>query len=147
MTQRRMSPPQVGETIRVEYNPKNHDVRVLLDEAHDRKALERHKADDFQAALDAPVCTPPPLQDDVARALRGAGLGDLVDGGQPQIMVQSEGEQPVAVPLHAMDPSVGGAAGILATVLTPGIELDGKAIFGNNDAVAIDWNAFINRRA
>ena len=30
LTQRRMNPPQVGETLQVRYNPKNHDVKVLL---------------------------------------------------------------------------------------------------------------------
>lgn len=31
--------------------------------------------------------------------------------------------------------------------LTPGVELAGKAMPGTNDAVAIDWNAFLNAQA
>jgi len=211
LKQRRMSPPEVGDTIRVEYDPKSHDVKVLLDEAHDRKALKQQKEDDFKAALDAPVGTAAPVRTDVAAALARAGLGDMLAGATvtagpngetliqtaPQVLVQSDGEEPVAVPSHAMDPSVGGAAGILAngvpcsavvlaviplpgqktstgqdatgmvmsvTIpgfdpfqaqtgmyvppaalarLTPGTELAGKAINGNNDAVAIDWDAFL----
>jgi hypothetical protein len=110
----------------------------------------------------------------------------------------SDGEEPVEVTSHPIDPAVGGAAGIrangvpcratvLAVVpltghktsagedatglvlsvtiedhppfqaqtgmyvppaamprLAPGVELVGKAIVGHNDAVAIDWNAFMN---
>jgi hypothetical protein len=212
MKQRRMTPPAVGETIRVEYDPKSHDVKVLPDEKHDRKAIKKQTADDFQSALDAPIGSAPPMRTDVANALRAAGLGDVVDGGTitpdaqcgtvlsgpPRIVVQSGAEPPVEVPLHAMDPSLGGAAGILANglpcratvlavvplagqktstgedatglVLTvtiagqpphqaqtgmyvppaalgrlaPGSELVGKAVVGNNDAIAIDWNAFIS---
>ena len=33
-----MSPPAVGDTIRVRYNPKNHEVEVLYDE-HAREHL------------------------------------------------------------------------------------------------------------
>ena len=115
----------------------------------------------------------------------------------PTVFVQSDGEL-VEVTSHAIDPSVGGAAGIRAngvpcraTVLAiiplvgqktsagedatglvlsvtidgqdpfqaqtgmyvppaamprlaPGIELVGKAIVGHNDAVVVDWNAFMN---
>jgi hypothetical protein len=186
MKERRMTPPVVGETLRVEYNPK-HQVKVLLDEAHDRKAIEKQRADDFQAALDAPIGV--------------AAVGDSAAAGPSQILVQSGDEAPVAVPLHAMDPALGGAAGILAngvpcratvlavvplagqktstgedatglvlsvvvsgqspyqaqsgmyvppaalSLLTPGVELVGKAVVGNNDAVAIDWNAFITSQS
>ena len=109
----------------------------------------------------------------------------------------ADGEQPVEVTSHAMDPSVGGLAGIrtngvacraivLAIIplpgqktsagedatglvlsvtingqapfqaqtgmyvpaaaldrLAPGDELDGKALPGKNDAVAIDWNTYL----
>jgi hypothetical protein len=212
LKQRRMSPPEVGDIIRVEYDAKSHDVNVLLDETHDRKAIAKNKDDAFQAALQAPVGTAAPMNDDVAKALERAGLGDLLSGATvssgrpgeividtaPQVLVQSDGQEPVAVTSHAMDPSVGGAAGILAngvpchaTVLaviplpgqktsmgedatglvmsvtipgeapfqaqtgayvppaalarlTPGSELVGKALPGNNDAVAIDWNAFLS---
>jgi hypothetical protein len=115
----------------------------------------------------------------------------------PTVFVQSDGEAPVEVTSHAMDPTVGGLAGILtngvpcrATVLAviplagqktsagedatglvlsvtiadqapfqaqtgmyvpsaaldrlaAGDELDGKALAGKNDAVAIDWNAYL----
>jgi len=128
LKQRRMSPPEVGDVIRVEYDVKSHDVKVLLDETHDRKALAKSKDDAFKAALEAPVGSAPPMNDDVARALRGAGLGNLLDGATvssgrpgeivietpPQVFVQSDGDAPVAVTSHAMDPSVGGIAGILA---------------------------------
>jgi hypothetical protein len=211
MKQRRMTPPEVGETIRVEYDAKSHDVKVLLDETHDRKAIRNEKDAAFQTALDAPVGTAAPMRADVAKALARAGLGGLLDGatvgigGQidtviqvpPKVFVQSDGEEPVEVTSHAMDPSVGGLAGIRtngvacrATVmaiiplpgqktsvgedatglvlsvtingqapfqaqtgmyvpaaaldrLAPGDELDGKALPGKNDAVAIDWNAYL----
>jgi hypothetical protein len=211
MKQRRMSPPGVGDTIRVEYDPKSHDVKVLFDETHDRKLIDKQKDDAFHAALEAPVGSAPPLNPDVSAALQRAGLGDLLDGATvtgghidaviqsaPQVLVQSDGEEPVAVSSHALDPSVGGAAGILANGvpctavvlaviplpgqktsmgedatgmvmsvsipgfdayqaqagmyvppaalarLAPGVELTGKAIRGTNDAVAIDWNAFLS---
>jgi hypothetical protein len=128
LKQRRMSPPEVGDTIRVEYDPKSHDVKVLFDEAHDRKALAKEKDNSFQAALNAPVGSAAPMNDDVAKALQRAGLGDMLDGATigpgghvdrviqtaPQVFVQSDGEEPVPLETHAMDPSVGGAAGILA---------------------------------
>ena len=212
LEQRRMSPPAVGDRIRVQYNPKNHEVKVLYDEAHDRKAIDKEKDNSFKAALDAPVGSGPPINDDVAGVLQRAGLGDLLDGATirpggsietviqtaPQVFVQSDGEAPVPVTSHPMDPSVGGAAGILANGVTcratvlaviplpgqktstgeeatglvmsvtiagqapfqaqvgayvppaalarlaPGAELEGKALPGNNDAVAIEWNAFLN---
>ena len=73
LKQRRMSPPEVGETLHVEYDPKSHDVNVLLDESHDRKAIRKEKAEAFQAALDAPIGTATPMRADVAKALgRGA---------------------------------------------------------------------------
>jgi hypothetical protein len=212
LKQRRMSPPEVGDILRVEYDPKDHDVKVLVDESHDRKAIAKHKDDAFQAALDAPVGSAPPMNDDVTKALQQAGLGDLLGGATissgrpgeivietaPQVFVQSDGEAPVAVTAHAMDPSVGGAAGILAngvpcraTVLavvplpgqktslgedatglvmsvripghapfqaqtgayvppaalarlTAGSEVVGTALPGVNDAVVIDWNAFLS---
>jgi hypothetical protein len=211
LKQRRMSPPAVGDTMRVEYDPKSHDVKVLPDEAHDRKAIGKQKDDDFKAALNAPVGSAAPMSGDVAAALQRAGLGDLLDGATvsagahgetvietaPQVLVQSDGEEPVAVPSHALDPTFGGAAGILAngvpcsavvlaviplpgqktstgedatgmvmsvTIpgfdpfqaqtgmyvppaalarLGPGAELPAKTITGNNDAVAIDWDAFL----
>jgi hypothetical protein len=118
----------------------------------------------------------------------------------PTVFVLSDGEL-VEVTSHAIDPSIGGAAGIRAngvpcraivlaiipltgqrtsagedatglvlsvTVdgqdafqaqtgmfvppaamprLAPGVELVGKAIVGHNDAVVIDWNAFMNGAA
>jgi hypothetical protein len=181
LEQRRMSPPEVGETIRVEYDSKRHDVKVLLDETHNRKTIRDEKAKTFRAALDAPV-----------------GTVDRVIEAAPRIFVQSDGEEPVEVTSHPMDPAVGGAAGIRAngvpcraTVLAvipltgqktsagedatglvlsvtidgqapfqaqtgmyvppaamprlaAGVELVGKAIAGNNDAVVVDWNAFMN---
>lgn len=128
LKQRRMSPPEVGDIIRVEYDAKSHDVKVLLDETHDRKAIAKSKDKSFQAALHAPIGSAAPMNDDVAKALQRAGLGDLLSGatvssGQPgeyviesapQVFVQSDGEEPGAVTSHAMDPSVGGAAGIFA---------------------------------
>ena len=215
LEQRKMTPPNVGDTIRVEYNPKNHDVRVLLDETHDRKTIAKEKDAAFEAALNAPVGSAPPMRADVARALESAGLGGLLDGATidadgtinkvivdaPQVFVQSDGEEPLAVASHALDPSVGGAAGILAkgvpctatllavfalpgqkvstgedatgllmlvtvagrppfqaqtgayvppaalALLAPGVELHGKVMPDNNDAVAIDWNGFITSRA
>jgi hypothetical protein len=212
LKQRRMTPPEVGDTIRVEYDPKSHDVKVLFDEAHDRKAREKEKDSSFKAVLDAPVGSAAPINDDVARALQRAGLGDMLDGATisagghvdrviqtaPQVFVQSDGEEPVEVTSHAMDPSLGGAAGILANgvpcratllaviplpgqktstgqdatglvmsvtiggglpyqaqcgayvppaalaKLSPGAELQGTAIVGNNDAVVIDWDAFLS---
>jgi hypothetical protein len=212
LEQRRMSPPEVGETIRVEYDSKRHDVKVLLDETHNRKTIRDEKAKAFRAALDAPVGTAAPMESGVARALARAGLGDLLDGATigpggrvdrvieaaPRIFVQSDGEEPVEVTSHPMDPAVGGAAGIRAngvpcraTVLAvipltgqktsagedatglvlsvtidgqapfqaqtgmyvppaamprlaAGVELVGKAIVGHNDAVVVDWNAFMN---
>ena len=212
LEQHRMSPPAVGDTIRVRYNPKNHEVEVLYDEAHDRKTTEQEKDKAFKAALDAPVGSGPPINDDVAKVLERAGLGDLLDGATigpggsietviqtaALVFIQSDGEAPVPLTTHAMDPSVGGAAGTLAngvpcqatllaviplpgqktstgedatglvmsvTIagqapyqaqvgayvppaalarLAPGAEFEGKAMPGNNDAVAIDWNAFLS---
>jgi hypothetical protein len=129
LEQRRMTPPAVGDTIRVEYDAKSHDVKVLLDETHDRRLIEQHKNDSFQAALDAPIGSAPPLDGGVAEALQRAGLGSLLEGATvtrgehgetvvqsaPEVLVQSDGEQPVAVRSHALDPAVGGAAGILAS--------------------------------
>jgi hypothetical protein len=211
LEQRRMSPPEVGDTIRVEYDPKSHDVKVLFDEAHDRKALAKEKDNSFQAALDAPVGSAAPINDDVAKALQRAGLGDLLDGATisadghvdrviqmaPQVFVQSDSEEPVEVTSHPMERLIGGAAGIMANgvpcqatllaliplpgqktstgqdatglvmlvtiggglpfqaqcgayvppaalaKLAPGAQLEGKALVGNNDAVAIDWDAFL----
>ena len=215
LKQRRMSPPEVGDTIRVEYDPKSHDVKVLLDETHDRKMIAKQKDDAFRSALDAPIGSAAPMRADVAAALHKAGFGDLLQGATtstgshgeiviesaPQVFVQSDGEAPVAVTSHALDPSFGGAAGITANgvpcnavvlavvplpgqktsmgedatglvmlvtvpgldpyqaqtgtyvppaalaLLTPGVELTGKAIVGTNDAVAIDWPAFLRDRA
>lgn len=212
--QRKMTPPDVGDTIRVEYDPKDHDVKVLLDATHNRKAVAKETDAAFRAALNAPVGSAPPMRADVARALESAGLGDLLDGATigpggaienvittpPQVFVQSDGEEPVALPTHAVDPSVGGAVGILANgvacratvlaviplpgqkvstgedatglvmlvsvagqapyqaqtgayvppaalaILAPGDELEGKTMPGINDAVAIDWNAFLSSR-
>ncbi len=214
LKQRRMTPPEVGDTIRVEYDPMSHDVKVLLDETHDRKTLARQKDDAFQAALDAPIGSAAPLRTDGAEALAKAGLGDLLQGATtsvgshgeilietaPQVLVQSDGEEPVAVTSHALDPSFGGAAGIQANgvpcsavvlaviplpgqrtsmgedatglvmsvtvpgldpyqsqtgmyvppaalaLLAPGVELVGKAIVATNDAVVIDWSAFLGDR-
>ncbi|MGZ4671700.1 MAG: hypothetical protein ACXVLX_16030 [Ilumatobacteraceae bacterium] len=215
LKQRRMSPPEVGETIRVEYDPKSHDVKVLLDETHDRKMIAKQKDDAFRSALDAPIGSAAPMRADVAAALDRAGLGDLLHGATtstgshgeiviesaPQVLVQSDGEEPVTVTSHPLDPSFGGAAGIMANgvpctavvlavvplpgqktsmgedatglvmlvtvpgfdpyqaqtgtyvppaalaLLAPGVELTGKAIVGTNDAVAIDWAAFMRDRA
>ncbi|MGZ4805467.1 MAG: hypothetical protein ACXV5U_03715 [Ilumatobacteraceae bacterium] len=215
LKQRRMSPPEVGETIRVEYDPKSHDVKVLLDETHDRKMIAKQKDDAFRSALDAPIGSAAPMRADVAAALDRAGLGDLLHGATtstgshgeiviesaPQVLVQSDGEEPVTVTSHPLDPSFGGAADIMANgvpctavvlavvplpgqktsmgedatglvmlvtvpgfdpyqaqtgtyvppaalaLLAPGVELTGKAIVGTNDAVAIDWAAFMRDRA
>lgn len=128
LTQRRMTAPEVGDILRVEYDPKSHDVKVLLDEAHDRKAVAQRRDDAFQSALDAPVGSAPPVAGNVAEALQKAGLGDLLSGATvstgrageiniesaPQVYVQSDGQEPVAVTSHALDPSLGGVAGIMA---------------------------------
>jgi hypothetical protein len=128
LEQRKMRPPDVGDTIRVEYNPKTHEVKVLYDPEHDRKALAKDKNDAFQAALHLPVGSAAPMRDDVARALQNAGLGDLLKGATigengeidnviempPQIFVQSDGEAPEPLATSPLDPAIGGAAGILA---------------------------------
>lgn len=185
--ERRMTPPTVGETIRVEYRPKNHEVKVLLDETHDRRAIKHAEDDEFQAALAAPVGASAPA------------AATSVISDPPPILVQSDGDAaPVEVATHALDPSFGGAAGILArgapcratllavvpmpgrktstgedatglvlavtaesgemfqaqigmyvppaalARLAPGADLPGRTLPSeHNDAVAIDWNAFL----
>ena len=215
MKQRKMTPPAVGDTILVEYDPKSHDVKVLYDETHDRKAQAKEKDAAFQAALNAPIGSAAPMNPDVVRALQSAGLGDMLDGAtvgedgtintvittEPQVFVQSDGEDPVPLRTQPMDPSIGGAAGIMATglpcratvlaviplpgqktstgedatalvmsvtiagqapfqaqtglhvppaalaMLAPGAEVEGKVLADNNNAVAIDWNAFLASRS
>ncbi|MEP7021281.1 MAG: hypothetical protein ABI808_11550 [Pseudonocardiales bacterium] len=90
-------PPQPGETVHVRFTDE-HQVEVLLDDAHDRRVLERSQSDAFQAALQAPV---------------GSGLGATATPDDPASIRVATADGLQDVPLSRADPALGGSAGIL----------------------------------
>ncbi|MCW2923180.1 MAG: hypothetical protein JWM98_584 [Thermoleophilia bacterium] len=117
-TQRRMVPPNVGETIHVRFRPGSHKVRIVLDDAHDARAIKRRDKDRLAQIADgavgsgvggsgaaagilADVATRVngdlPAGFDLAAVLAQAGLDPAAAGSVTVVHANQGAAQPVAV--------------------------------------------------
>jgi hypothetical protein len=106
-------PPLPGETVHVQFDPKSHKVKVVLDEVHNSRVAAARSTNAIQDALNAAPGSGLP-GDDLAGGYDGyaSAEGGMLHLGTATIRVASNnGEQ--EVPITRADPSAGGTSGIL----------------------------------
>lgn len=101
---RRFAAPNVGERIPVQFDPKSHKVKVVIDEAHDARTVKKGQDDAWQAMVDAPVGSgpaTPALPDDLGELLtKQLGL----QGGNVHVNVETVDVPPQGWPTGPANP-------------------------------------------